>query len=64
MKHLVNSWIARAVLSLALVAATVSALYGEDKVVRIGSASPTRSLSLGPIPKALTVSDLQRKQGS
>lgn len=36
MKHLVNSWIARAVLSISLVAATVSASYGEDKTVRIG----------------------------
>src|SRR5215468_3587096 len=36
MKHLVMSWIARAVLSLSLVAATVGASYGEDKVVRIG----------------------------
>ena len=36
MKHLIRSWIARAVLSLSLVAATVGASYGEDKVVRIG----------------------------
>jgi sulfonate transport system substrate-binding protein len=36
MKHLVRSWIARAVLSVSLVAATVGASYGEDKVVRIG----------------------------
>jgi sulfonate transport system substrate-binding protein len=36
MKHLVRSWIARAVLSISLVAATVGASYGEDKVVRIG----------------------------
>ena len=36
MRHLVGSWIARAVLSLSLVAATVSASYGEDRVVRIG----------------------------
>jgi sulfonate transport system substrate-binding protein len=36
MKHLIRSWIARAVLSVSLVAATVGASYGEDKVVRIG----------------------------
>src|SRR6202007_305753 len=36
MNHLVSGWIARAVLSLSLVAATVSASYGEDKVIRIG----------------------------
>jgi sulfonate transport system substrate-binding protein len=36
MKHLVSSWIARAVLSVSLVAATVSASYGEDKTIRIG----------------------------
>src|SRR5215468_10093219 len=36
MKHLVMSWIARAVLSISLVAATVGASYGEDRVVRIG----------------------------
>jgi sulfonate transport system substrate-binding protein len=42
MNHLVSGWIARAVLSLSLVAATVSASYGEDKVIRIGMAR-TRS---------------------
>src|SRR6201993_296080 len=36
MKHLVSSWIARAVLSFSLVPATVSASYGEDKTIRIG----------------------------
>jgi sulfonate transport system substrate-binding protein len=36
MKHLIRSWIARAVLSVSLVAATVGASYGEDKIVRIG----------------------------
>jgi sulfonate transport system substrate-binding protein len=36
MKQLIKSWIARAVLSICLVAATVGASYGEDKVVRIG----------------------------
>jgi sulfonate transport system substrate-binding protein len=36
MKRLVKRWIARAVLSVGLVAATVGASYGEDKVVRIG----------------------------
>jgi sulfonate transport system substrate-binding protein len=36
MKHLVSSWIARAVLSISLVAATVSASYGEDRTIRIG----------------------------
>jgi sulfonate transport system substrate-binding protein len=36
MKQLLRSWIARALLSIGLVAATVSASYGEDKVVRIG----------------------------
>ena len=36
MKHLVSSWIARAVLSVTLVAATVSASYGEDKTIHIG----------------------------
>jgi len=36
MNHLVSGWIARAVLSFSLVAATVSASYGEDKTIRIG----------------------------
>ncbi len=36
MQYLVNSWLARAVLSLTLVAATVSASYGDDKTIRIG----------------------------
>src|ERR1700756_2159172 len=36
MKRLINSWIARAVLSIALVAASVGASYGEGQVVRIG----------------------------
>lgn len=36
MKRLINSWIARALLSISLVAATVGSSYGEDKVVRIG----------------------------
>ena len=36
MNRLVTSWIARAVLSVSLIAATVSASYGEDKAVRIG----------------------------
>src|ERR1700743_3477473 len=36
MNHLVSSWMARAVLSLSLVAATVSASYGEDRTIRIG----------------------------
>jgi sulfonate transport system substrate-binding protein len=36
MKRVVKSWIARAVLSACLVAASVGASYGEDKVVRIG----------------------------
>src|SRR6516165_696125 len=36
MKRLINRWIVRAVLSLSLVAATVSASYGEDKTIRIG----------------------------
>jgi len=36
MRHLVGSWIVRAILSVSLVAATVGASYGEDKVVRIG----------------------------
>jgi sulfonate transport system substrate-binding protein len=36
MKLLINSWIARAILSISLVAATVGTSYGEDKVVRIG----------------------------
>jgi sulfonate transport system substrate-binding protein len=36
MKHLFRSWIARAVLSVALVATTVSASYGEDKTLHIG----------------------------
>ena len=36
MKQFIRSWIARAVLSISLVAATVGASYGEDKVVRIG----------------------------
>ncbi|MTV15853.1 MULTISPECIES: sulfonate ABC transporter substrate-binding protein [Bradyrhizobium] len=36
MTRLFRRWIARAVLSLSIVAATVSASYGEDKVVRIG----------------------------
>jgi hypothetical protein len=43
MKHLLSSWLARAVVSVTLVAATVSASYGHA---------------------AITVSDLQRKQGS
>ncbi|BBB97076.1 sulfonate transport system substrate-binding protein [Bradyrhizobium japonicum] len=36
MTRLFRRWIARGVLSLSIVAATVSASYGEDKVVRIG----------------------------
>ncbi|MBR1159180.1 sulfonate ABC transporter substrate-binding protein [Bradyrhizobium elkanii] len=36
MTRLFRRWVARAVLSLSIVAATVSASYGEDKVVRIG----------------------------
>ena len=36
MKNLIGSWLVRAVLSATLVAATVSASYGEDKVVHIG----------------------------
>ncbi|MGN8544893.1 sulfonate ABC transporter substrate-binding protein [Bradyrhizobium sp. 13971] len=36
MTRLFRRWIARAVLSLSIVAATVSASYGEEKVVRIG----------------------------
>jgi len=35
-QHLITNWLARAVLSLTLVAATVSASYGEDKTIRIG----------------------------
>ena len=37
MKRLVQRWIAHAVLSISLVAATVGASYGEDKVVRMVS---------------------------
>src|ERR1700746_4186911 len=36
MKLLFSSWIARAVLSVALVATTVSSSYGEDKTIHIG----------------------------
>jgi sulfonate transport system substrate-binding protein len=36
MKRFVERWITHAVLSISLVAATVSASYGEDKVVHIG----------------------------
>ncbi|WP_050631822.1 sulfonate ABC transporter substrate-binding protein [Bradyrhizobium viridifuturi] len=36
MTRLFRRWIARAVLSVSIVAATVSASYGQDKVVRIG----------------------------
>jgi sulfonate transport system substrate-binding protein len=36
MKRIIQRWIAHAVLSISLVAATVGASYGEDKVVRIG----------------------------
>jgi sulfonate transport system substrate-binding protein len=36
MKHILRSWVARAVLSACLVAASVGASYGEDKIVRIG----------------------------
>src|SRR6201988_1160915 len=36
MKRFVRRWFTHAVLSLSLVAATVGASYGEDKVVRIG----------------------------
>jgi len=36
MKHFVQGWIARAVLSLGIVAASVGASYSQDKVVRIG----------------------------
>src|ERR1700752_927889 len=36
MKRFVRRWFTHAVLSLSLVAATVSASYGEDKVIRIG----------------------------
>jgi sulfonate transport system substrate-binding protein len=36
MKQLIRRWIARAVLSVGIVAAAVSASYGQDKVVRIG----------------------------
>ncbi|WP_316397131.1 sulfonate ABC transporter substrate-binding protein [Bradyrhizobium sp. 33ap4] len=36
MMRLFRRWIARAVLSLSIVAATVSASYGQEKVVRIG----------------------------
>ena len=36
MMRLVKSWIARAILSISIVAATVGASYGEDNVVRIG----------------------------
>ena len=36
MTHLVQRWIASAVLSVSIVAATVSASYGQEKVVRIG----------------------------
>ena len=36
MKRFVQRWITHAVLSISLVAATVGASYGEDKVVRIG----------------------------
>jgi sulfonate transport system substrate-binding protein len=36
MKRLLSSWIVRAVLSVSLVAATVSASYGADKTIRIG----------------------------
>src|ERR1700744_3596030 len=36
MKRLIKSWIARALLSISLVAATVGTSYGEDKVVHIG----------------------------
>ena len=36
MKHFLQGWIARAVLSLGIVAASVGASYGQDNVVRIG----------------------------
>jgi sulfonate transport system substrate-binding protein len=36
MKRLVQRWIASALLSISMVAATVGASYGQDKVVRIG----------------------------
>ena len=36
MKFLIKSWIARALLSISLVAATVGTSHGEDKVVHIG----------------------------
>ncbi|WP_407166935.1 sulfonate ABC transporter substrate-binding protein [Bradyrhizobium sp. ORS 111] len=36
MTRLLQRWVARAVLSLSIVAATVGASYGQDKVVRIG----------------------------
>ena len=36
MTRLFRRWVARAVLSVSIVAATVSASYGEENVVRIG----------------------------
>ncbi|MGA2997831.1 sulfonate ABC transporter substrate-binding protein [Bradyrhizobium sp.] len=36
MKRLLKSWIAKAVLSIGIVSAIVSASYGQDKVIRIG----------------------------
>ena len=36
MKRLIKRWVARAVLSVSIVAAAVSASYGQEKVVRIG----------------------------
>jgi sulfonate transport system substrate-binding protein len=36
MKQLIRSWIARAVLSISIVAAVVSPSYGQDRVIRIG----------------------------
>jgi ABC-type nitrate/sulfonate/bicarbonate transport system substrate-binding protein len=47
MRLLIKSWVARALLSISLVAATVGTSYGEDKVVHIDAVAEQLSPSIG-----------------
>jgi hypothetical protein len=76
MTRFVQRWIANAVLSISMVAATVGASYGQQKPVGIGNPQHDESVivalqqaghpfpALGFIPQQISTSDVARRPGS
>jgi sulfonate transport system substrate-binding protein len=67
MRRIIQRWITSAVLSVSIVAAAVSASYGQDKVViHIADQQQVTDtfFALGLIPKQIKISDVAWRPGT